>query len=156
MLTTLFITTFLITSFAAYSVSKYHPPTLFLIVMRPCQMSLTWAGYSYPITWSSTCAKLYSKPLIAKTGLRTSCSRYEHPSRIRDLRSFQNTLAASKTAARCFNNLFKTIKTYAERATLVRKCEGHYVAFRRSIACDPLFNVRRHIFVCSSTSVQIL
>lgn len=60
------------------------------------------------------------------------------------------------SAARCFNNLLKTIKTYAERATLVRKCEGHYVAFRRSIACDPLFNVRRHIFVCSSTLVQIL
>ena len=60
------------------------------------------------------------------------------------------------SAARSFNNLLKTIKTCAERTNLVRKCEGRYVAFRKSIACDPLFNVSRHIFVCISTLVQIL
>ena len=42
---TTFLITFLITSFAAYFVSRLQPPALFVIVMRPCRLSLTWAGY---------------------------------------------------------------------------------------------------------------
>ena len=42
---TTFLITFLITSFASYFVSRLQPPALFVIVMRPCRLSLTWAGY---------------------------------------------------------------------------------------------------------------
>ena len=42
---TTFLITFLISSFAAYFVSRLQPPALFVIVMRPCRLSLTWAGY---------------------------------------------------------------------------------------------------------------
>ena len=40
-----YITTFLITLFAAYFVCRLQPPALFVIVMRPCRLSSTWAGY---------------------------------------------------------------------------------------------------------------
>ena len=42
---TTFLITFLLTSFAAYFVSRLQPPALLVIVMRPCRLSLTWAGY---------------------------------------------------------------------------------------------------------------